>query len=107
MTFASSKIERTGDNALKVEGDITLRGITAADDARRDGELEPSRGIQPGSRKDDCGLRSAQRQSAFYKSARPPKRRISDDVEDFSRCWCNQKILTRAAAMVGNVTCTT
>lgn len=28
MTFQSKKIERTGDNALKVEGDITLRGIT-------------------------------------------------------------------------------
>jgi polyisoprenoid-binding protein YceI len=28
MTFESKKIERTGENAFKVEGDITLRGIT-------------------------------------------------------------------------------
>ena len=28
MTFESKKIERTGENALKVEGDVTLRGIT-------------------------------------------------------------------------------
>jgi len=28
MTFASKKIERTGQDAFKVEGDITLRGIT-------------------------------------------------------------------------------
>ena len=28
MTFESKKIERTGQNAFKVEGDITLRGIT-------------------------------------------------------------------------------
>jgi polyisoprenoid-binding protein YceI len=28
MIFESKKIERTGENAFKVEGDITLRGIT-------------------------------------------------------------------------------
>ena len=28
MTFKSTKIVRTGDTALKVEGNITLRGIT-------------------------------------------------------------------------------
>ena len=28
MTFRSTKVERRDDNALKVEGDITLRGIT-------------------------------------------------------------------------------
>jgi polyisoprenoid-binding protein YceI len=28
MTFKSTKIERTGENSLKVEGNITLRGIT-------------------------------------------------------------------------------
>jgi polyisoprenoid-binding protein YceI len=28
MTFESKKIERTGENAFKVEGDITLRGVT-------------------------------------------------------------------------------
>ena len=28
MTFHSTHIERVGDNALKVEGDITLRGVT-------------------------------------------------------------------------------
>ena len=28
MTFRSNKIERTGETTLKVEGDITLRGIT-------------------------------------------------------------------------------
>ncbi|MFO1157468.1 MAG: YceI family protein [Reyranellaceae bacterium] len=28
MTFRSTKIVRTGDNTLKVDGDITLRGIT-------------------------------------------------------------------------------
>ena len=28
MTFESKKIERIGENALKVEGDITLRGVT-------------------------------------------------------------------------------
>lgn len=28
MTFRSTNVERRGDNALKVEGDITLRGIT-------------------------------------------------------------------------------
>lgn len=28
MTFKSTKVERTGENTLKVEGNITLRGIT-------------------------------------------------------------------------------
>lgn len=28
MTYASTRIERTGDTTLKVEGDVTLRGIT-------------------------------------------------------------------------------
>jgi polyisoprenoid-binding protein YceI len=28
MTYASTRIERTGENSLKVEGEVTLRGIT-------------------------------------------------------------------------------
>jgi polyisoprenoid-binding protein YceI len=28
MTFHSTKVERTGEDALRVEGDVTLRGVT-------------------------------------------------------------------------------